>query len=456
MTVQEAYNKILPLLEYYIVADLFTAQGTKEQAFLNDSSIEKQINEITSSMPYELSDAEIIELNRRLLTEGKNIFNYFDTNINALSKRKEDLDIALPTLVEEAPELWADILDQSRMTDAEREYEEWIQSQAGVAEILGNDLSQEQIQIAVANLMTGQFYGISGNPAIGRRDISGSGTIPLFTYGMETNLYSDPHIQKNGQTWLQDVQLRLIELGLLGDYVGQEDRTIFTPNQLDQATINALEDLMGTLNRSGQYLPGASQLLKDMTELGLDTGAFETALGSGDSATISQFFADVASSNDAKKLFHNYLIQGADKLIKDKKRMGADMQIIITPSYEARMADAKSQWFSLTGSMMNPYLAAVAAQEVGKIYEDVQMSEGKYMGAFGLASSIYKKAQQDRVAANAPSSVVKPMSDPLQLIEQKITETISKMAIEDNAAFSEGSTQRNYGTNLWALLSSLG
>jgi len=456
MTVQEAYNKILPLLEYYIVADLFTAQGTKEQAFLNDSSIEKQINEITSSMPYELSDAEIIELNRRLLTEGKNIFNYFDTNINALSKRKEDLDIALPTLVEEAPELWADILDQSRMTDAEREYEEWIQSQAGVAEILGNDLSQQQIQIAVANLMTGQFYGISGNPAIGRRDISGSGTIPLFTYGMETNLYSDPHIQKNGQTWLQDVQLRLIELGLLGDYVGQEDRTIFTPNQLDQATINALEDLMGTLNRSGQYLPGASQLLKDMTELGLDTGAFETALGSGDSATISQFFADIASSSDAKKLFHNYLIQGADKLIKDKKRMGADMQIIITPSYEARMADAKSQWFSLTGSMMNPYLAAVAAQEVGKIYEDVQMSEGKYMGAFGLASSIYKKAQQDRVAANAPSSVVKPMSDPLQLIEQKITETISKMAIEDNAAFSEGSTQRNYGTNLWALLSSLG
>ena len=30
MTVQEAYNKILPLLEYYIVTDLFTEYGMKE------------------------------------------------------------------------------------------------------------------------------------------------------------------------------------------------------------------------------------------------------------------------------------------------------------------------------------------------------------------------------------------------------------------------------------------
>ena len=39
MTVQEAYNKILPLLEYYIVADLFTEYGAKEQAFGNEGMI---------------------------------------------------------------------------------------------------------------------------------------------------------------------------------------------------------------------------------------------------------------------------------------------------------------------------------------------------------------------------------------------------------------------------------
>jgi len=69
---------------------------------------------------------------------------------------------------------------------------------------------------------------------------------------------------------------------------------------------------------------------------------------------------------------------------------------------------------------------------------------------------VYKKAQQDRIAGNAPSSTTKPFSDPLDIIENKIQETIMKMAVEDNAAFAAGDTQKNYGTNLWALLSSLG
>ena len=139
MTVQEAYNKILPLLEYYIVADLFTEYGAKEQAFGNEGMIENQVIQILESMPYEFTQEQRQELESMLLTEGNLLFNYYDNNINALSRRKEDLDIALPTLVEETPELWRDILDQERMTTAEREYEEWIQSEAQLNEALSSE-----------------------------------------------------------------------------------------------------------------------------------------------------------------------------------------------------------------------------------------------------------------------------------------------------------------------------
>ena len=196
MTVQEAYNKILPLLEYYIVADLFTEYGAKEQAFGNEGMIENQVFQILESMPYEFTQEQRQELESMLLTEGNLLFNYYDNNINALSRRKEDLDIALPTLVEETPELWRDILDQERMTTAEREYEEWIQSQAQLNEAL----SSENMEQIIGSVMAGDFYGLVGNPAIGRRQF-GEGTIPVFQVGVETNLYADPHIGIGGQTW---------------------------------------------------------------------------------------------------------------------------------------------------------------------------------------------------------------------------------------------------------------
>ena len=455
MTVQEAYNKILPLLEYYIVTDLFTEYGMKEQSFGNEGMIDNQILQILESMPYELSQAERSELESMLKEEGMLLFNYYDNNINALTTRKEKLDIALPTLVEDAPELWRDVLDQSRMTDAEREYEEFIQSQSAISGLLGDELTQQQMEIAIGNLMAGDFYGLMGNPTIGRRQF-GSGTIPVFQIGIETNLYADPHITQSGMTWLQDVQIGLVELGLLGDYYGDQDRTIFTPNQLDEPTKRAIQDAMGILNRSGQYLPDSETLLNDFKEAGLNTAGLEAALQSGKLEDIASFFNNVAASPEMKAIFHNYFMTGINNMINDKKKLGGDMQVIVTPSFEARVADAKSQWASITGGMMNPYLAAVAASEIDKIYRDVQMSEGKYMGPYGAAMSVYKKAQQDRIAGNAPSSTTKPFSDPLDIIENKIQETIMKMAVEDNAAFAAGDTQKNYGTNLWALLSSLG
>jgi hypothetical protein len=455
MTVQEAYNKILPLLEYYIVTDLFTEYGMKEQSFGNEGMIDNQILQILESMPYELSQAERSELESMLKEEGMLLFNYYDNNINALTTRKEKLDIALPTLVEDAPELWRDVLDQSRMTDAEREYEEFIQSQSAISGLLGDELTQQQMEIAIGNLMAGDFYGLMGNPTIGRRQF-GSGTIPVFQIGIETNLYADPHITQSGMTWLQDVQIGLVELGLLGDYYGDQDRTIFTPNQLDEPTKRAIQDAMGILNRSGQYLPDSETLLNDFKEAGLNTAGLEAVLQSGEAGQIAQFFGSVAASPEMKSIFHNYFMTGINNMINDKKKLGGDMQVIVTPSFEARVADAKSQWASITGGMMNPYLAAVAASEIDKIYRDVQMSEGKYMGPYGAAMSVYKKAQQDRIAGNAPSSTTKPFSDPLDIIENKIQETIMKMAVEDNAAFAAGDTQKNYGTNLWALLSSLG
>ena len=451
MTVQEAYNKILPLLEYYIVADLFTEYGAKEQAFGNEGMIENQVFQILESMPYEFTQEQRQELESMLLTEGNLLFNYYDNNINALSRRKEDLDIALPTLVEETPELWRDILDQERMTTAEREYEEWIQSQAQLNEAL----SSENMEQIIGSVMAGDFYGLIGNPAIGRRQF-GEGTIPVFQVGVETNLYADPHIGIGGQTWLQDVQIALVELGFLGGFYGQEDRTIFTPNQLDEPTARAIRDAMGMLNRSGQYLPDSQTLLDDFKKAGLNTAGLEQVLESGDTGKVAEFFGSIAASPEMKNIFHNYFMTGVNAMIADKKKLGADMQIIVTPSFEARLADAKTQWSSITGGMMNPYLAAVAAAEIEDIYKNVQMNEGKYMSSYGAAMSVYQKAQQDRIAGNAPSSIEKPFSDPLDIIENKIQQSIMKLAVEDNAAFAAGDTQKNYGTNLWALLSSLG
>jgi len=456
MTIQEAYNKIVPWLEYAIVVELFTAYGTKEIALGNVGQVENQVNFLVDSNPHGLSASDAAALKQMLMEQGTELFNYYDGNINALTVRKEELAMVLPTMVQEAPDLWRDILDQSRMTDAEREYAEWEESQRALNEMLGDDLNQKTMTGIIGNMMSGEFYGIAGNPTIGARTLTGNGSVPIFQVGVETNLYSDPHIQASGQTWLQDIQLRLVELGLLGDYIGDEDRTIFTPNQLDQATIRGLRDLMSTLNRGGQYLPAAQTLLSDFKEAGLDIGGLEKALASNDTSAIAAYLSDVAASPEMKSIFHNYLVTGADNLIKEKRKLGADMQIIVTPSFQSRIADAKTTWQSITGSMMNPYLAAVAAKEIGQIYEDVQLSEGKYMSQYGTANSIYKKAQQDRITGNAPSSVVKPMSNPLDFIEQKISESITKMAVEDNAAYAEGNMQRNYGTNLWAILSNLG
>jgi len=283
-----------------------------------------------------------------------------------------------------------------------------------------------------------------------------SNTVPLFTFGIETNLYSDPTITNAGTTWLQDVQLALVELGLIGQYMGEgDDRTLYAVNQLDNITLAGMRDLMTTLNRSGQYLPTGSQIIKDFTDLGLDTAMLEAAL-TGESGDVVNVFNTVASSPEGKQLFHNYLLTGAQKMIADKRRTGMDTQIILTPSYDARIAEAKSQWRTITGTMMNPYLAAVAAQDIANIYEEVQLSEGEYMSPYAAAADTYIKSQKERIKGDNVDAIYKPYSDPMTTIQQKIGEAISKMSIKDNEEFVSGTVQKSYGTNLWNLLSSLG
>ena len=101
-------------------------------------------------------------------------------------------------------------------------------------------------------------------------------------------------------------------------------------------------------------------------------------------------------------------------------------------------------------------LAAVAAQDIANIYEEVQLSEGEYMSPYAAAADTYIKSQKERIKGDNVDAIYKPYSDPMTTIQQKISEAISKMSIKDNEEFVSGTVQKSYGTNLWNLLSSLG
>jgi hypothetical protein len=452
---------LLEKLDYYIVSTLFTASGLREVT--NNASkqnIQDIVNAYLDSLPPEysadLAPRDIAALSEELTAEGMELYTMYANDAALLADRKYELDIIVEQRVQEQDPMWRDITDASRMTQAEKDYEDFIAGQAELRELLGDDTNAANIKAAIGSIMAGDFYGIAGNPAIGRRGLGMSNTVPLFTFGIETNLYSDPTITNAGTTWLQDVQLALVELGLIGQYMGEgDDRTLYAVNQLDDITLAGMRDLMTTLNRSGQYLPTGSQIIKDFTDLGLDTAMLEAAL-TGESGDVVNVFNTVASSPEGKQLFHNYLLTGAQKMIADKRRTGMDTQIILTPSYDARIAEAKSQWRSITGTMMNPYLAAVAAQDIANIYEEVQLSEGEYMSPYAAAADTYIKSQKERIKGDNVDAIYKPYSDPMTTIQQKIGEAISKMSIKDNEEFVSGTVQKSYGTNLWNLLSSLG
>lgn len=453
---------LLEKLDYYIVSALFTASGLREVTnAASEENIRNIVNDYLDSLPSEYSSVlaprDIAALSDELTAEGVELYQTYVNDAALLQERKYELDIIVEQRTVEQDPMWRDITDTSRMTQAEKDYEEFLKSQAALTELLGDDVSMANIKTAVSSIIAGEFYGIIGNPAIGRRGLDTSNTIPLFTYGIETNLYADPHMNATGNsTWLQDVQLALIELGLIGQFMGEgNDRSIYAVNQLDEVTLAGIRDLMTTLNRSGDYLPTSAQIIQDFTELGLDTAMLEAAL-TGEATDVVDVFNTVASSQAGKELFHNYLLEGANKLIRDKKKLGMDTQIILTPSYDARIADAKETWRGITGGIMNPYLAAVAADDIRRIYEEVQLSEGEYMSPYGAAAKAYQEGQKARIEGDTSNPIYKPYSDPMTTIQQKINQAITTMAVKDNEEFVSGTVQKSYGTNLWNLLSTLG
>ena len=463
--IEELKSILLPELEYYIVGDLFTAINTPEQesavSINAEDSLRQWINSAVSSIPApyssEIPPRELAALKQQLFLEAMDMFEVYKNDASALYQRKYELEITLQSLAEQSEDLdpmWRDVTDALRMTQGEKDYETFIQRQAELNQLAGDPA----IWAAVGSLMDGQYWGIVGNPAIGQRNFGAGGTIPLFTVGLETNLYADSILNQNGMTWLQDIQVALIELGLIGQYEGTgDDRTLYAVNQLDDVTLRGIQELMGILNRSGTYLPTSDQLVRDMLNLGIDTAILDEALAGGDPAAISSVFQTIAQSKEGKQLFHQYLLDGANKLIQDKGRTGMDTQVILLPSEQARISEAKTKWREITGTQMNPYLAAVAAEDIRNIYEQVQSSEGDYMGPYSQAAYLYEQQQKSRVKnPYLTDTIYKPYSDPMTIINQKIADAITNMAIKDNEEFVSGNVQRSYGTNLWNILTSLG
>lgn len=463
--IEELKKIILDEMEMYIISSFFGAFDNPEtetvmpidadgllRQWLN-SSIDSRVAKYTKDIP----PREIAALKDQLFIEGMEMFDVYKNDRASLYQRKYELEIKLEALASQSEELdpmWRDITDALRMTDAEKDYETFIQRQAELNQLAGDPA----IWAAVGSLMDGQYWGIVGNPAIGQRNFGAGGTIPLFTVGLETNLYADSILNQNGMTWLQDIQVALIELGLIGQYEGTgDDRTLYAVNQLDDVTLRGIQELMGILNRSGTYLPTSDQLVRDMLNLGIDTAILDEALAGGDPAAISSVFQTIAQSKEGKQLFHQYLLDGANKLIQDKGRTGMDTQVILLPSEQARISEAKTKWREITGTQMNPYLAAVAAEDIRNIYEQVQSSEGDYMGPYSQAAYLYEQQQKSRVKnPYLTDTIYKPYSDPMTIINQKIADAITNMAIKDNEEFVSGNVQRSYGTNLWNILTSLG
>lgn len=457
---------LLPELEYYVVGDLFTAMNVpEEEGFMLTTDAEDKlrqwINSAVSSIPApyssEIPPRELAALKQQLFIEAMDMYEVYKNDASALYQRKYELEITLENLADQNVELdpmWRDVTDAIRMTDAEKEYESFIQRQAELNQLAGDPAVWQ----AVGSLMEGIYWGIEGSPAIGQRNFGAGGTIPLFTVGLETNLYADTILNQNGMTWLQDIQVALVELGLIGQYEGAgDDRTLYAVNQLDDVTLRGIQELMSILNRSGTYLPTSDQLVRDMLNLGIDTALLDAALAGGDTQTIGQIFQSIAQSKEGKQLFHQYLLDGANKLIQDKGRTGMDTQVILLPSQQARISEAKTTWREITGTQMNPYLAAVAAEDIRNIYEQVQSSEGDYMGPYSQAAYLYEQQQKSRIKnPYQADTIYKPYSDPMTIINQKISDAIINMAIKDNEEFVSGNVQRSYGTNLWNILTSLG
>ena len=443
------------LLDKYIVTSLFTESNTQTtygSAGLSaiDLAIQKYVDIELGKVDFEVTAEDRAQLIEYLTTFGREQYQMYRNDNGALLDSKmeygyiEDFREPLDTL-----------------SDTEQDAAEFEAQLEAQRNLYLDPENQAKLAAAMNNILSGTFYGVSEQY---RTNIGAKGfgteslTTPLFQQGVESNIYSDLVMTSDGMTRLQDVQLLLIELGFLGTQRGDEDRTIFEVNQLDSATSGAIVEAMSFMNRQGApYLPSTKQVIEDFKKLGVDTSILEDIAAGNTEFDIAKYYESVAGSAEGKQLFHNYFVTGLQKMITDKKNLGLDLNVIQLPSHEANLSAAKSEWAAITGNLMNPYLAAVAAQDINNIWMDVQRGEGAYMDSDSTANIAYKTALKEAVRGDkSVEEVIKPFSDPYSMIEQKTRELVTKMAIEDNRAFVEGAVNNSYGTNLWNVLSALG
>ena len=76
--------------------------------------------------------------------------------------------------------------------------------------------------------------------------------------------------------------------------------------------------------------------------------------------------------------------------------------------------------------------------------------------SYASTADLYKQAQEARIKGEAVYTVESPYSDPQQMINDKIQNLLTSMAIGDEKSMYEGAVNNSYGTNLWNILSSLG
>ena len=453
------YEDLLREIDKWIVTNMYSkvieSPGLTWSPW-RTTDLEKVIDDMVDSYASDtdLIPREVQALKSEVMQWAEAQLEMYDANPNAVEDQRVEYGITFDE--DGPPEVTTD-----ELSDSERDYAEFEEESRTRQEFLENN--QGVLENAIASLLTQPFYGIEGEPSVGRRNIYGQGTMPIYGEGIEANLYADSMIGPGGSSALQEVQLLLLEVGLLGFQTGQMDLRQFTPNQLDASTTTAIQSAMALLNRNGEYLPSISQLLKDFEALGLDTSLLEavnkatagTQTSADASTSVAAAMQSLAQSKEGKELFHSYFITGLQKLAKDRKEAGAKATLIELPSQQALIANARAQWSSMTQSMMNPYLAAVAADEMAKIYEDVQKSEAAHMFSSSTAD-LYKQAQEARIKGEAVYTVESPYSDPQQMINDKVQNLLTSMAISDEKSMYEGAVNNSYGTNLWNILSSLG
>jgi len=441
------------LLDKYIVTSLFTAAnrqttGTRPGIASIDLAVQRFVDIELGKVDFEVTVEDRAQLIEYLNSFGREQYQIYRDDDAILNEAKEEYGY-----IEDTTE------PIDRLSDTEIDAAEFEKNLAEQQALNADPEAQAKIAQAMNNILSGSFYGVAGEATIGARGFgSDSLTTPLYQIGLENNIYSDLVMTADGMTRLQDVQLLLIELGFLGTTRGDQDRTIFEVNMLDGSTVAAIQEAMGFLNRQGApYLPSTKEVIEDFKRLGVDVSMLEDIAAGADAIDIAKYYETVAGSEEGKKLFHNYFIQGLQKLITDKDNLGLDLTILQVPSEQAHLSQARAEWAGITGNLMNPYLAAVAAQDINNIWLDVQRGEGQFMDSDSIGSIAYKQALKEAVRGDKQvDEVIKPFSDPYTIIEQKTREYITKMAIEDNKPFVEGAVNNSYGTNLWNVLSALG